>query len=83
MKQYCAVMALPPTMHHTTDIVISAGLVGGAAMYMTGGEANIIASLNPILAFIGGIIGLFIGGVRVYEIIKEYFFTKKHDNHTY
>lgn len=70
-SQYCAVLALPPSYHHATDMVVSASLLGGAVFY-----ADFISSLNPYIAFFGGLFGLFIGGVRVYEITKQYIFTK-------
>lgn len=71
-SQYCAMVAIPIQFHHPIDAVLSAGLMGGAIFY-----TDLLANVNPWLAFTGGIVGLFIGLVRVYEILREYVFTNK------
>lgn len=64
-SHYCMVVSLPPTYHHTTDMILAAGLISGPIFL-----AQWMNDINPWLALIGGIMGLVIGGVRIYEIVR-------------
>jgi len=65
---YCMVLTMPSEYHHTTDMILAAGLISGPIFL-----AQWINDVNPWLALIGGLMGLIIGGVRIYEIVRGVF----------
>lgn len=67
---YCLMLSLPPAWHKPTDFALASFLIGG------GITVDTIQSINPWIAFAGGILGLIIGVVRLYEILRAHF-TKK------
>jgi hypothetical protein len=71
-SHYCLVAYMPDKMHNKADMVLATGLITGQ-MFLS----QWIDQVNPWLAFIGGMLGLFIAGVRVYEIIKGFFIKPK------
>lgn len=59
-------VSLPTAWQKPADIVLASALVGGS---MT----DFIVNLNPWLAFAGGVLGVAIASVRVFEIVRSYY----------
>lgn len=67
MKPYCMVISTPLSWHRGADLVLASGLISGPIFL-----ASWVEQANHWVALIGGLMGLFIGSVRVYEIVRGY-----------
>lgn len=65
---------IPPEYQRPADLVLAGVLVSGPL-----GLIEMIEQANMWVALIGGLIGLFIGLVRVYEILRTKRERKKED----
>lgn len=67
LQYYRAAVTVPHSWHKPADITLASILVGG------GISMEYIQMINPWLALVGGVFGLIIGAIRVYEVLKPYF----------
>lgn len=63
-EEYCAMLSLPHAWHRPADFALATVLIGGGMS-----APDFLQVMNPWLAFAGGVIGLTIGVVRLWQIL--------------
>ena len=67
-SHYCELIAMPQSWHRPADFILAGVFSVVSLTYMS----SAVNWINPWIAFTGGIMGLFIGAVRIYEILSKH-----------